>query len=428
MKSETKCAVVSAVDEQRSKIFSIADQILRNPELGYQEVATSALVRSVFDQWDIPYTYPHALTGVRGVLKGRTSRFRVAIIGEMDALHCSAHPYAAGTVAHACGHHAQVAAMLGAAIALKQSGVMEQLDGDVVFLAVPAEEFIELDERKKLQAQGKISFFGGKQQLIAEGVLDDIDMAIMIHGRPNCPEPQLFTRIRNLGFRAKTITFYGKAAHGGRPYEGTNALNAAALALLGIHANRETFREEERIRIHPIMTRGGDVVNAVPDEACLETFVRGADAAAIRKAEDVVRRAVNGAADMIGATARIEDIPGYLPLKESPALSAVMEDIYTELCHRKPIRDNESFGSSDIGDVSALIPVIQPYVGGFRGGLHSRELLVSDPDAAYLLPAKLLALTAAALLSDGAALAQEVKTSFQPTMTKEAYLAYLRGE
>jgi len=424
----TKQALLKALDQQRDRILAIAEAILRNPEVGFREEATSALVRSIFDEFAIPYTFPHALTGVRGCLKGRNSHFRVAIIGEMDALHCSGHPYANGTVAHACGHHAQMAAMLGTAIALKESGVMEHLDGDVIFLAVPAEEFIDLPERQELQDQGKISFLGGKQQLIAEGVMDDIDMAIMIHAQPNCPEAKLFTRSHNLGFRAKSITFYGKAAHGSRPYEGTNALNAAALAILGIHANRETFREEERIRIHPIITRGGDVVNSVPDEVCLETYVRGADAAAIRKGEEAVSRAVNGAADMIGATACIDDIPGYLPLTESVALSAVMEEIYTDLTGMEPIRYSESVGSSDIGDLSSLIPVIQPSIGGFCGNLHGRNFAVSDPDIAYLLPAKLMALTVSALLGDGAKVAEAVKTSFHPVMTKETYLAYLKGD
>ena len=96
--------------------------------------------------------------------------------------------------AHACGHNAQIAAMLGAAMGLCLSGAMEQLDGDLAFLAVPAEEFVELEYRQKLRDEGKVEFVGGKQQLIAEGAFDDVDMAMMVHSMPGAPTPQ-FTAV-----------------------------------------------------------------------------------------------------------------------------------------------------------------------------------------------------------------------------------------
>ena len=307
--------------------------------------------------------------------------------------------------------------------------MLSELDGSITFMATPAEEFIDTDYRRELRAEGKIDFFGGKQQLIYEGAFDDVDMAMMLHAQPDEPAEKLYMRGYNLGFNAAGITLRGKAAHGSTPYDGVNALNAAALAIIGIHSNRETFRDEDRIRIHPIITKGGDVVNSVPDEVCIDTYVRGASIDAIAKGEQAVRRSVAGAAQIIGASAEIERISGYLPLRESRELSDVMEQTAAGLLGSDAlVFGREITGSTDIGDLSHLIPVIQPSVGGFYGKLHSADFKIADEHAAYITPAKILAGTAAALLADGAKAAQNVKKSFSPALTKDEYINYLRGE
>ena len=427
--SEIKEKINKAINENKDDIILAGDWVLRHAELGFREEKTSEYIRERFDALGIKYEYPHALTGVRGIVKGKNNKLNVCIIGEMDALQCATHPNAsADGIAHACGHHAQVAAMLGAATALKKSGVMEHLDGDVTFFAVPAEEFIDLEYRKALKDEGKITAFGGKQQLIAEGAFDDIDMAMMIHAQPNEKEAKMYVRGYNLGFSAKAITFYGKAAHGSTPYDGTNALNAAALAILGIHSNRETFRDEERIRIHPIITKGGDVVNSVPDEVCIDTYVRGATAEAIRKGSKAVERVVYGAAQMIGATAEIEGISGYLPLRESNSLNDVFERCAAEVLGEENIvSGKEIVGSTDMGDLSHIMPVIQPSIGGFSGGLHSREFSVCDGETAYVAAARIMANTVAELLYDNARLGTKVRNEFAPNMSKQEYIEYLKG-
>jgi len=427
-KEQCKKQVCDAIDRAAEQIYTLAETILKNPELGYLEEKTSALVRETFDRLEIPHTYPHAVTGVKGTLHGRDSKANICIMGELDGLKCFGHPHAAPDGnAHACGHHTQIAAMLGAAFGL--SDVMAELDGNVIFFAVPAEEFIDLDTRRALREKGQIRYFGGKQQLIAEGAFDGIDAAMMIHAQPNEREAKLYCRGHNLGFRAKTITFRGKAAHGSTPWDGTNALNAAALAILGIHANRETFRDEEHIRIHPIITKGGDVVNSVPDEVSVDMYVRGATLDAIRKGNEAVERACSGGAQMIGADRESEDLAGYLPIAESSELSAVLEDNAAELIGRENLVYGEPItGSTDVGDLSMLLPVIQPSMGGFTGNLHSREFMVSDPEKAILMPAKMMAMTAVDLLWDGAKEALAVKEKFAPQLTKEEYIRYLEGE
>ncbi len=412
------------------EIVEIGETVLRSPELGYREEKTSAYVREVLSKWKIDYTYPHALTGVKATLKGRESRFNVCIIGEMDAVKCAGHVFeGALNAAHACGHHAQIAAMLGAAIVLRGSGIMEELCGDVTLLAVPAEEFIELDYRRRLKEEGKIRYFGGKQQLIAEGVFDEIDAAMMLHAQGNEPQGRVFVRGHNLGFVAKTVTYRGRAAHGSTPYDGVNALNAAALSILGIHANRETFREEERIRIHPIVTKGGDVVNSVPDEVVVETYVRGATVEAIEKGCSAVERAVEGACRMIGASSEIETVPGYLPLAESAELSEVFEEVARDVLGEASVVYGEPItGSTDVGDLSHLIPTIQPSIGGFAGALHSRDFMTADAEIAYVRAVELLVKTVIRLLCDGASGAERVKKCFKPKMSKAEYFDYLNGK
>ena len=424
-----KDALYLAIDHAREQIIQIGETVANNPEIGYREEETSALVRKVLGALSIPIEYPLAKTGVKGTLKGKSGDITVAVIGEMDALFCAGHPRAHASVAHACGHNAQIAAMLGTAIAFQKSGMYRQLDGNICFLAAPAEEFIDLSYRKTLRQSGEISYYGGKQQLLAEGTFRDIDMAMMLHAQPNEPNARVYADGYNLGFLAKTVRFTGKAAHGSTPFDGVNALNAAALSILGIHANRETFLDTDRIRIHPIITKGGDVVNTVPDEVCMDMYIRGASLAAIQKGDAAVNRAVRGAADMIGAAVTHEDLPGYLPLRESTALSAVFTQNARELIGDENIVTGaEITGSTDMGDVSHLIPVIQPSVGGFSGHLHGTDFQVANPEYAYILSAKLLAGTVAELLYHHAEKAKQVKRAYTPAMTHKEYISYLRKE
>src|SRR5690606_35585134 len=179
--------------------------------------------------------------------------------------------------AHCCGHNGQIATMLGTAMGLVGSGVLPSLAGRVAFFAVPAEEYVEIEYRNQLRREGKIEFLGGKSELIARGEFDDVDMAMMVHGASDQnSSAKAGVSASNNGCIGKQARFVGKAAHaGGAPHRGINALYAAQIALSAINAQRETFRDEDHIRIHPIMTRGGDLVNVIPNDFRLETYVRG---------------------------------------------------------------------------------------------------------------------------------------------------------
>lgn len=418
--------ILQTIDDHADDIINLAEELLHMPEVGYKEFKTSEKVCNVFSELELPYQTGLGITGVRAEGPDHGGP-HICLIGELDAVICREHPFADPITgaAHACGHHAQLAALLGAAIGLKASGVLEELPGRVSFCALPAEEYIDLAYRRNLREQGAIQQLSGKQEWIARGLFDDADMAMMVHAHPDTPEAALFVDGKSLGFVEKQIRFTGRAAHASTPEKGINALNAAALAILGMHANRERFRDEDRIRVHPIITKGGDVINSVPDDVCMETYVRGVNFDAILSASEDTDRAIHGAAAMVGAQAEITTQTGYFPLHQSKELSDVLCRAASVLLPETAITYGvDMVGSSDIGDLSHLIPCIQPTVGGFSGTLHGKDFLAADPYIAYVLPAKLLALTTLYLLENNAAGAKQVMQKFFPAITKEEYLMF----
>ena len=425
-REELKLAVCAAIDKNRDNIIEIAEHILANPELGYKENDTARYVTEKLETLGVSCRTGLALTGVKGKMQGGKSLANVCVIGELDAVICNTHPTAnkASGAAHACGHNAQLAAMLGVAIGLSKYAT--ELDGDVTFFAVPAEEFVEIGYRDSLVKDGKIKYLGGKQELIRLGEFDDIDAAMMVHAQGNTPGNEVFIDGGSLGFVAKTVEFIGKAAHaGGAPHEGINALNAAMAAMMCIHAQRETFRDEDKIRVHPIITNGGELVNVVPANVTMETYVRGASFEAIKVAAAKVDRAIKGSAYAIGAEAEIVDFKGYLPLCQDKSLGAVFADNAAQFTERENIHYGiDMVGSTDMGDLCHLIPAIQPTMGGWVGNLHAKDFAPADKTLAYINPAKIMAMTVIDLLYGGAVLAKEIKSAFVPKLTKEEYFNF----
>src|SRR5262249_13740722 len=162
-----------------------------------------------------------------------------------DSLRTSDHPLADAHTgaAHSCGHNAQIAGMLGVAVGLAVAGAAEQLAGEAVFFAVPAEEFIDVEERLGRRGRGGIGLMLGKPELLAKGHSDDIDMAMMIHaGSHDQMTKRSYIADSSNGALVKMIRFQGRASHaGGAPQLGINALSAAMIALNAIHAQRESF-------------------------------------------------------------------------------------------------------------------------------------------------------------------------------------------
>jgi amidohydrolase len=244
-KDELKRAVCEAIDRKGNEIIELGERILHHPETGFNEDKTAALIAERMRTLDLEPQTGLALTGVKGRLKGKAFGPRLALIGELDSLRTSDHPLADPHTgaAHSCGHNAQIAGMLGAGMGLSAIGAGDYLAGDLVFFAVPAEEFIDVEERLHRKERGEIEFLLGKPELVAKGHFDDIDMAMMIHvGSHDQMAKCSYIADSSNGAVVKQIRFLGRASHaGGAPQLGINALSAAMIALNAIHAQRETF-------------------------------------------------------------------------------------------------------------------------------------------------------------------------------------------
>jgi amidohydrolase len=431
-KSELKGRVYAAIERRAEQIVRIGEQIRRHPELGFKEVKTARLVEDTLGALNLQPKAGLALTGVRADARGRAGDGPTfALLGELDALVVAGHPEGdpATGAAHACGHNAQVAALMGAAMGLVDAGALEHLSGRLVFFAVPAEEYGDIEWRVAQARAGKLEFLGGKPELLRLGHFDDVDLSMMIHMTSRPEDGLAGVPASNNGCLVKTIRYVGKAAHaGGAPHLGVNALYAAQIGLAALNAVRETFRDEDTIRVHPIITHGGSQVNVIPGEVRLETYVRGRTVEAILDAETKVDRAFKAGALALGATVEIETLPGYMPMTCDATMARFFQQTAAELVGAEHYRQiGHRAGSTDMGDLSMVMPVLHPYIGGATGSGHGADYKIVDATLAYVTQAKALAAMAVDLLADGARGAREVLEGARPPMTRAQYLTFQRG-
>jgi amidohydrolase len=423
--------VCAAIDAHRDEIVALGEDIRVHPELGFKEFRTAGIVAEHFHKLAIDHQTGLAVTGIKGLLAGRGSAATVAYMGELDSVLVRDHPDADTDTgaAHACGHNAQIANLIALAYGLVESGVMAELDGNVALIAVPAEEYVEVAYRLGLKEAGKIEFLGGKPEFIRLGALDDVDITFMTHQSARAEGGKLSVGGPSNGCIVKMIQYLGRASHaGGSPHHGINALKAAMLGLQGIDANRETFKDEDHIRVHPIITKGGELVNVIPADVRLETYVRGASVDAIVAAAKKVDRALKGGAMALGATVEINTLPGYLPRIVSPELLEVYKENAVALVGESEWWDSSfGAGSTDMGDVSHIMPAIEAAAVGSSGTGHGADYAICDPETAYMTPAKAAAMTLIDLLVDGAARARQVVDAYKPPMSKDEYLTFMRG-
>ena len=426
--NEIVAKLAAAVEKHTQLMYETADYIWAHPETGYREWNTSAYLAERFEALgytlvkagDIPGFYADIDTGRPGP--------KVAVLGELDSLIVGNHPDCdpVTKAVHACGHNCQSAILLGVAAALKEPGALDGLSGSIRLISVPAEELIELGYRKELRDKGVIRFLGGKVEFIARGYFDGVDIAMMIHAAHLDPGKALsFSRGSN-GCVLKNITFHGLSAHaGGAPELGHNALYAANLALNAVNALRETFVDGDHVRFHPIITEGGAAVNAIPETARLESYVRGANYESIAANNEKINRALAASAAAIGCTVTLEDAPGYMPLQNDPNLAAVMGEAMRDIAGPDSVdfTDEWGTGSTDMGDVSAFIPAVHPHCSGSRGMGHGADYYIEDKRLACLLPAQCLAGTVGRLLAEDAAAGRRVVSEAKLRYpSKEAYL------
>lgn len=430
MIDETGQRILRLIDVHKDQIIAFAEDIAAHPEPGYEEFCTAGKTAEVLKNLGYKVTEHLVRTGVKGT-KSIKEGPSLTVIGELDAIGCRSHPNANPVtgVAHACGHHAQMAAMIGCAIAMADPDVQKCLAGTVNFLAVPAEEYIDADKRARLKKEG-IEFCCGKSEMIRTGVFDDTDIALTTHvhmvpveedfylGNPACN-----------GYSAERVTVRGKAAHGAiDPWNGVNALSITTSAIQMMGLMRETFREEDHVRLHNVIRKAGDVINSVPDEAIVETKVRAASLDKICEITDMVNRAYAGSAYAFGGKIEMEKLQGYMPIIPRAADNALIEaadDL--GLNYRTVQKGDFNNACTDVGDLSHLVPVVNFTFKGFEGKLHGADFKITDPEKAYILPAKLLALTVYKLLKNGGQEAKKITKSYTPVFNKESYIQYVKN-
>lgn len=428
--------IIDIIDQHAQEIIDYADDIFNHAELGFKETRTAKKTADAWRKMGLQVEEDMALTGVCATLAGTTEKdFTITAIGELDAVICPSHPNADPVTgaAHVCGHNAQLAAILGASIALTDPEIAQELGGNVQFVAVPAEEYLEGEFRQSLIQEGKLKFAGGKSEFLYRGYFDHTDIALChhMHSDQDWPVELLLGSTATNGFITKHISIQGKAVHAGAcPELGINALNAAALGFQALAFARETFKDSDFVRVHPVITQASNAVNVVPERVEIESMVRAKTLEAITDASYKMDRAYTGAAYAIGAEIDITDGPGYLPalyLKSASTMDEAAALVCPEgqIAHANPLQQDTY--STDIGDLMHVVPTLYFSSGGFTGSAHSADFRVTNPVTAYVLPAKVMALNIYNILKNNAEQGKEIvkNPDYKAKMTLDEYKTYM---
>lgn len=368
-----------AVDELGSALEALAIRIHESPELAYDEHQAAAWISELVEKQGTPVE--RSLGGLPTAFRARAgngSGPRVAILAEYDALP---------EIGHACGHNLIAAGAVGAFLALSRHAA--ELGGSVELIGTPAEEG-----------------GAGKVRLLEAGAFAGIDAAMMYHpyDRDILSHPALATR-------RVTLTFKGAPAHAAiAPWEGQSALAACMETFRLIDAQRVLFRDG--VRVHGIITDGGQAVNVIPERAASVFLVRAPEVGELERVAAIVERCARGAALACGVEVAIEIKPGYKSMRNNLALArrfgAALESLGRKARETDP---RVGSGSTDMGDVSHALPSIHPYLAICNEGetaCHEHEFAACARSPRGLetmrVAAKAMARTAADLLEDSALL------------------------
>jgi amidohydrolase len=375
-----KQRVQTEVDQLTPELLATSRFLHGNPELAYEEHKAVERLTAIAEQHGFAVT-----RGVAGLPTAFTARVgagspRIAFLAEYDALP---------GLGHACGHNLIGTASLGAALAVK--AVLSHARGEVLLVGCPAEE------------KG-----GGKIPLVESGIFAGTDAAMLVHPSNRTEMVKLA-----LGMRDLTVEFFGKASHAAAsPERGINALDAVVLGYTGVSALRQQVRSDARI--HGIITHGGQAPNIIPDYTAARFYVRSLDLAYLEELYPRVVACFEAAAQATGCRMKVtsggRDYHPYKPVYSLAELFQRNLESLGESVDQGPV--DRELGSTDVGNVSQVVPTIQPMLQ-----ISPREVtchMAAFADAAIsdaghrgmLLAAKAMAMTAVDLLADPAALAR----------------------
>jgi amidohydrolase len=386
---EGKARIAAAVEAHREEILDLSHRIHANPEPAFEELRAAEWVADAVERHGFVVERPAGRleTAVRGVLPGGRGADgpHVGILAEYDALP---------GLGHGCGHNTMAASGVGAAIAL--AAVRDELAGEVVFLGTPAEE------------RGS-----GKQFMIDDGLFDGLDAALLYH-----PCDRNHASIHLLASEDVDVVFTGRASHAASdPWEGRNALDALILLFGSIGLWRQQLRPDARV--HGIVLEGGTAANIIPDRTVGRFMIRSTDQAHFASMRARFADLVQAAALATGTTGDAVFSGGSTTMHENRILAGMFERNLRAYGIDSGAPD-VNVGSSDMGNVSWVVPAIHPDLAICDQGTPAHSIEFRDAaatpraDETTLLAATLIAQTAYELYRDPALVAA-VAAAFRET-------------
>jgi amidohydrolase len=373
--AETKLQVANYVATRLDDLWSIASTLYENPETSFNEFQAAKLLTKFLQKegFELENGIGGLETAFQASRNGNDSTPVVAFLAEYDALP---------EIGHACGHNLIAAAAVGAGLGV--SSVIDGLRGQIRVIGTPAEEG-----------------GGGKRIMVDAGVFKDVDVAMMFH-----PASKNMVFRGSLASMRLNIEFIGKTSHAAAsPQEGINALDAMILTFNNVNALRQHFEIKDRIA--GIITHGGDAANIIPGYTAAEFSVRGESES---RREEVLQKLINcaeAATLATGCQLKYEANPGYTEIVPNRVVGNLFAENLTSLGREVVAPEpNERMGSTDMGNVSKIVPSIHPYLETVTKDVSGhtvefREVCMSEKGKSSLLDgAKAMAMTAIDLLTN----------------------------
>ena len=370
-----KLKIKDSVELQRQQLIQLSLNIHDNPELGFEEEKASAWLTSYLEDSGF-----HVEQGTAGLATAFRATYgqgspRIALLAEYDALP---------KIGHACGHNIIGVSAVGAAVASKS--IIDQLGGSIVVMGTPGEEV-----------------FGGKIDMVKAGTFKEIDVAMLVH-----PDVRNMVTIQALSCISLEVEFFGQPAHAAaQPHRGINALEAMILAFTSINSLRQHIKAEARI--HGIITDGGEAPNVVPAHSAAAFLIRALDDDYLAELKDKVLNCFTGAS--VASGARLEyrwRDRAYAPMKNNAALAGIFKQNLESLGrHVEAFDPRFGFGSTDMGNVSQVVPSIHPTIAiaSPEVSIHTQEFASAAASEAghegLMDAAKAMAMTVSDILQPG---------------------------
>jgi amidohydrolase len=325
-------AIDDVVDAERPALTKLSNDIHKNPELRFEEHKAATWIAELLRARG--FEVEHGVAGMETALRakrGNPKGPRVAILGEYDALP---------DIGHACGHNLIAASAVGAFLAA--ASVVDKAGGEVTFLGTPAEEG-----------------GGGKIKMIEAGCFEGLSAAMMFH-----PFDRDILAHGALASTWLVMTYHGAPAHGAAaPHDGKSALTACMDTFRLIDGQRVHFRDG--VRVHGYITNGGQAVNIIPELAQCEFSVRARTVEELERVRKIVERCAAGAAMASDVKVEIVARQGYRDMRNNMAMARRFGAHLDVAAGGRKARETDErvgAGSTDMGDVSHVVPSIPPYL------------------------------------------------------------------